>query len=158
MKKLILLLAVLLFAPCSALAAPPSPWLTDGDSGATIEGTVAIGTPLFTESVETTIQEYKIENSASEEMVSYSMTIEISDETDATEDVIVREYMLVGGTLGMVSSTKLYTAAPHGSEAPVYGCRVIADITWDPASIGSGGAYWVWWDGDSWEVINGQAN
>lgn len=135
-----------------------------GGGGAQISGTakmgeIIIGDAVSTEGLEVAIQEIKIENDASDEIVAYAKIIELSDETGGTEDVIIREYLLMGGTLGLYFSSKVYTSAPIGAEAPVYGCRVQADrSTWDPASIGSGGAYWVWFDGDSWEVINGQVD
>ena len=162
MKKIFLSIVLLLVASVAS-AAPPESFGWKGShtvtGDLTVTGSVSVGTTITTESSETTVQEVQIENDASEKITAWARTIEMSDETDATEDVIVREYMRVGGTLGMYRSSKVYTAAPSGSEAPVYGCQVIADrATWDPASKGSGGAYLVWWDGDSWEVIDGQVD
>ena len=141
---------------------PPSPFkIQDGiivprNSSIT---QLQLGSANTTEGTEIIIFDHKVENDALETITSYKKTIEFTDETDSTEDIIVREYALVGGTLGLLYSSKLYTAEPTSGEAPVYGCRVLADrANWDPASKGSGGAYWVWYDGSGWVAIDAQAS
>lgn len=118
-----------------------------------------LGSVNTTEGTEIVIFNHQVENDAGETITSYKKTIEFTDETDTTEDVVVREYALVGGSLGLLYSSKVYAAAPTGDEAPVYGCRVLADrATWDPASKTTGGAYWVWYQGASWVAIDSQAS
>lgn len=142
---------------------PPAPFKKSGSdtlqpvsSGIT---KVRVGSANTTEGTEVIVLLHEVENDASETITSFKKTIEYIDETDATEDAIVREYSLVGGALGLLNSSKLYTAEPTGDEAPIFGCRVLADrVTWDPLSKGSGGAYWVWYDGSSWIAIDGQAS
>lgn len=120
---------------------------------------VKVGSSNTTEGTEVAVLLHQIENDASETVDAYKKTVEFTDETDATEDIIVREYALVAGSFGLLNSSKLYTAEPTGDEAPVLGCRVLADrATWDPASKGSGGSYWVWWDGDSWKTLEAQGD
>ena len=110
-------------------------------------GSIVIGTPLDETGTEIPIFERKIKNDADEEMVAYTKTMEMSDNANGSEDVIIREYIMVGGILGMIFSTKLYSAAPSGSEAPVAGCRVRSDGT---GSGVWGVAQWVDYDGSAW--------
>lgn len=138
----------------------PNKFKVDNAGNITTKGTVRAGTPNSIEGAEIAMHEGIIESSATIESVGFSITNELVDETDGTEDVTARIYRMEAGILKMCAFFgQALIAAPSGNHAPAYGCRVIADrANWDPAGKGAGGAYWVWYDGDSWEVIDGQAN
>ncbi len=117
------------------------------------------GTPLTTEGYEKPVIEGIIENDAGNKLVGLSTTMEMTDETDGTEDVVERKYIMIGGVQELWRSSKIYTAAPTGSESPAPGCIVFADrATWDPLAKGSGGAYLVMYLGatSGWGALTGQ--
>jgi hypothetical protein len=65
---------------------------------------VSTGSPNSTEGVEAGVIEGKIENDASEEIVGGSITLDLTDETDGTEDTTLRLYNMTGGSLTEVLS------------------------------------------------------
>lgn len=106
---------------------------------------------VTTEGTEYTFDGVGVENDEGEEAVGYVETVELDDETNATEDVIVRKYMMVGGTLGLVYANTAYAAAPSSFVA---GCQVIADNdNWDPCDVAGTDDYWTFYDGSAWRLM-----
>lgn len=87
------------------MSPPPVPPLIkkyDDDTLVPVSSTVLelkIGNALATVDDEVTVQEVYITNDAGEEIVGYRKTITMTDDTDGTEDVVVKEYALTNGTL-----------------------------------------------------------
>ena len=165
MKKLIFLILLLWSGICLARGIPASPPVgsdPEFDSvttGSLVTDSITTGTPSSTEGLEVTIKEVQIENDVGETLTAWKYTVEMSDETDGTEDAIYREYVLVGGTLGMWRSTSVYTSEPVGSEAPVLGAVVWCDgATWDCSDAADGIMQQCWYDGDSWEKLGDPAD
>lgn len=155
MKKWIVLVLFLLLTPVT-FAGPPAAPPNGGDR--TFDS-VTTGTPNTTEGSEVTIREVMVENDAAEDIVAWKQTMELLDETDGTEDVIYREYLLVGGTLGLFRSTKIYAAEPTGSEAPVKNAIVWCNGTnWDCSDGADGIEQQCWYDGNSWEKLGDPAD
>jgi hypothetical protein len=162
MKKLFYLPLLLLAFPSVLLAGgnvAPSPCIErNGEvycpKPTHFEESVAIGISNSIEGHEKVVNEIMVEDEHGNSLLAWGRTLELEDATYGTVDVIERIYKRIGGVYGMWFSSKVYTAEPAGSEAPVTGCRVRADgATWNPASVGVT-AHWVWYDGDSWEAIN----
>lgn len=81
---------------------PPKIKAFDSDTLVPIAASYAefrIGSALATEGEEVTVFEVYIENDAGETIVGYRKTVTLTDETDGTEDVVVKEYALTNGTL-----------------------------------------------------------
>lgn len=100
-----------------------------------------------------------IKNAAGEVIVGGQKKIYFADETNGTEDTFWLNTIRYAGAELVIQYIGPPLAAEPALWTPAPGCTAFADrANWDPGSLGSGGAYAVWYDGDSWEVINAQAD
>lgn len=58
-----------------------------------------LGVISVTEGTEATVLEWSFTNNLGVEFVGYRMTLTMTDETDGTEDVVMKEYLMTNGTL-----------------------------------------------------------
>jgi hypothetical protein len=169
------LFAVLILIPVEAVnSTPPSPWIpcSDGDGycldsnydgetdfRASASSVLSIGSPSAKGSnTETAIEARSFLNSASETVVGFLCSYLVVDNTDGSEDTAILFYRYESGKQCVAKYFgPALSAAPEWS--PCVGCIAVADrANYDPALKGSGGAYVIWYDSDSWEAIDDQAN
>jgi hypothetical protein len=124
----------------------------DANGNLGVGGAISVGTPNSTEGTEVTDQAFAVEDDGGNVIVHRALTAKLTDETEGTVDVVHNEWRIYGGIVGLYRSDQIFAATPVGTyQDPIYGCIVTADrANWDPLLVGSGGAYRVKWDGDSW--------
>jgi hypothetical protein len=132
-------------------------WVDADDDGAaelhvTPEGAVVVGTPDSTATAiwvkdQDTGADVYLTTDSDDNTVGLMLRVVRSEETAG---VISSYEITLGrdstGLIGMVSSTKAYSAAPDGDESPIERCRVWSD--------GTGSSPW---DVEGWVIYNGSS-
>ena len=79
------------------------------------------------------------------------LAVQVDNVTTAIsgDDVVVKDPLTIGAII--------FTAKTAAPGTPTQGQMCLADrATWDPLSKGSGGPYFVWYNGSAWVAIDSQ--